>query len=148
MVTAMMGDDGFPVAWTPAAKDAFLGEERRQDEALAAKSADRQMLDDLRRRVHRLEAERRAWPAATGEAIGRMLSQLEKRLEERIEAIPALQYRGVFDEAASYRAHSLVTSGGSLWVSLNEIEKGSRPGRHPGWRLVAKSGAAPTGVIA
>lgn len=105
-------------------------------QALLAEKSERQQLVDLRRRVAQLERVVAALPAALGQVLG-------KTMKNQI----GMQYGGVHDINLSYRPNTLVTTGGSLWLALTEVEKGQRPGRAPGWKLIAKAGSAPEGTF-
>jgi hypothetical protein len=55
-----------------------------------------------------------------------------------IDANLVLRLAGIWDEQRIYRPGQAVTHSGSMWACIRTTEKGERPGRGIGWRLVAK----------
>ena len=56
----------------------------------------------------------------------------------------ALRVRGVWDEAKVYHPGECVTDHGSMFCCVRDTEKGERPGRGIGWRMLVKNGSAPS----
>jgi HK97 family phage portal protein len=54
-------------------------------------------------------------------------------------AIPALVFRGLFDQSKSYSIGDVVTFNGSSWAALREVA-GDMPGNSDAWALSAKHG--------
>jgi hypothetical protein len=98
-------------------------------------------LAKLERRLDKLEQQLGALPDAVGAA---MLDVIDAELERRC----LLEYRGVWDEALTYKRGSTVTASNSVWVAVTSVEKGARPGKDPAWRLAAKAPPPPGGAIA
>ena len=83
------------------------------------------------------KAHRDATQKAFGTVFG-MLIALRRQVRE-LQARPQLKYSGVWDPNHEYVENSLITCGGSLWLSTIK-SKGLRPGDGSGWKLVCKRG--------
>ena len=78
--------------------------------------------------------------AVDGPEVGGRLAQLEARIAH-LEARPLQKWAGVHVTGMQYSEASLVTRGGSLWVST--APTASTPGEAGGdWRLIVKKGHA------
>jgi hypothetical protein len=120
--------------------DRLFARWREEDiEDARAKRADVRRLDDMQRRLVRLERTMAAMPAATGQAIGKHVRQV---LDQR----PELAYRGTWSAEENYVQSSLATYDGGMWLAIGTPTRGRRPKVDPSWRLVVKS--APDGGFA
>lgn len=72
------------------------------------------------------------------EALVFYVNELYKRIKD-LEERRMPEYRGIWSEGEDYDESSLVTSGGSLWISSIK-SKGVRPGDGKCWELAAKKG--------
>jgi len=69
-------------------------------------------------------------------------------LDAELERRCLLEYRGIWDEALTYKRGSTVTAGNAVWVAVAPAGKGARPGKDPAWRLAAKAPSPPGGATA
>ena len=81
-------------------------------------------------------------------ALRNEFAALESRIakleaEASAEKSLADYYEGPWQFGTEYSRGCLVTDRGSLWLSLGENEKDTRPGSGPTWRLVSKNGSPP-----
>jgi hypothetical protein len=125
--------DQLEAAETPLEVDRLFAQWHEQDRQAAAAAI---RLADIRRRLAVLEQSMQQLPQAIGEVLPRYFRQ-------ELQKHGGLSYAGVHDDRP-YAKNVLVTCSGSLWVSVAEVTKSERPGKSPSWRLVAKSGSAPT----
>jgi hypothetical protein len=107
-------------------RDIVESQLREQDERKA------NGLAKLERRIDKLERQLRAMPGAIGAAI---FDAIDAELERRC----LLEYKGIWDEALTYKCGSAVAAGNSVWVAVAPAGKGERPGKSRAWRLAAKA---------
>jgi hypothetical protein len=83
---------------------------------------------------------------AIGEAVGAELKQLRAdiaALKTQLAEIEArgIHYEGIFQRAQQYKRGAMVTSHGSLFAAIRNVEPGECPGDSSGaWQLCAKKG--------
>jgi hypothetical protein len=87
---------------------------------------------------------------AHDQALRAEFAALESRIarleaESSTEKSIADSYDGPWQFGTEYARGRLVTDRGSLWLSLGDNEKNTRPGSGPTWRLVSKNGIPQTG---
>lgn len=63
---------------------------------------------------------------------------IKAAVQEAVDAIPHLVYKGVWQPETDYRPGSMVTFGGSLWHCNAPTRE--KPGLGPAWTLAAKKG--------
>ena len=63
---------------------------------------------------------------------------VKSAVQEAVDAIPHLVYKGVWQPETEYRPGHMTTFGGSLW-HCNEASR-EKPGLGPAWTLAAKRG--------
>jgi hypothetical protein len=129
------GDAPDPEADARYLRDIVQAQLREQDKQEA------NGLAKLERRIGKLEKYLRTLPDVIGAA---MLDVIDAELERRC----LLEYRGIWDEALTYKRGSAVTAGNSVWAAVAPAGKGARPGKDPAWRLAAKAQSSPGGAVA
>jgi hypothetical protein len=128
-----------------------------------APAAEPAELQQLRRRVTKLErmvlGENAILLKAVGTALGETHAELEGRikvLEDRepialpsggdvavLERGPGLYYCGLWNATTRYAPGAMVTKDGAAWIAMSAMAAGTKPGDGPtGWRLAVKSDTA------
>ena len=67
-----------------------------------------------------------------------------KALEARVKLLetrPDVTYAGIFQDGVQYKAGTLATHAGGLWLAVHAFTT-ARPGTDASWRLVVKRGEA------
>ncbi len=102
-------------------------------------------LEPLVRRVAAIET--KAGGTGSGAELGDVVARLdalEARLTDGARSWAASNladaFCGTFTDGTRYERGSLVVFGGSLWLSLRDVDGAQRPGKTDAWRLVTKHG--------
>jgi hypothetical protein len=94
---------------------------------------------ELRARVRRLEHFIEAPDDGLVELLAMTIGHARKDILGQIEGRNLMAYKGVWSADTEYPVGSFVTDAGGGWVAVGPVEKGSRPGRGPAWKLAVKS---------
>jgi hypothetical protein len=74
------------------------------------------------------------------QALAELTAEILREIDARISAVPHVRHCGVWKEGKRYRAGSLVTHQGGLWLVTKSTKE--RCGQSSAFQLVVKSGSA------
>jgi hypothetical protein len=81
--------------------------------------------------------------------IRQHVAAVTKTLRDKIEALErkvvelqtkGVEYKGVWQRACSYERGAIVTSDGSMWVCVENVEPNTQPGQSQSWQLCCRHG--------
>jgi hypothetical protein len=120
-------------------------------------------LQQIRRRLAKLERMVIGENATLLKAVGTVLGEAHGEIEQRLKALedrepialpsaddvatiergPGLYYCGLWNATTRYAPGAMVTKDGAAWIAMTAMAAGTKPGDGPtGWRLAVKSDTA------